>query len=123
MELDRQRVPYKVSYRDIKYPRIEFTTGKLHLILPPRNVPDVLIKKHKKWISQKEDFIESCLKESSYKKITKRTDEKFKELLEAGISISSQRLGVKACKVYIRRMKTKWASLSPKRNLTVNTLM
>ena len=117
------RAPYEVSYRDIKYPRMELRTGRLHLILPPGHVPDVLVKKHKTWISQKEDFIERCLKESSLKKIAKRTDAEFKELLGAGIAASSQRLGVKARKVFIRKMKTKWASLSPKRNLTVNTLM
>jgi predicted metal-dependent hydrolase len=116
-------VPYSVSHRNVKYPRLEFRTGKLLLILPFGFNPDVLLEKHKGWIINKTGFIRECLKETSKKKIVRRTEEEFRDLIHSSVKRASKELGGKLKNIYFRIMKTKWASCSAKRNLTINTLM
>jgi predicted metal-dependent hydrolase len=116
-------VPYSVSHRNVKYPRLEFGTGKLLLVLPFDFKPDVLLEKHKGWIIKKTKFIKECLKETSKKKIVMRTEQEFRDLIHSSIKNASKELGGRLKKIYFREMKTKWASCSAQRNLTVNTLM
>ena len=72
-------VSYEISYRNIKYPRIEFTTGKLLFVLPHNFDPEIIFKKHKKWIIRKKTFIEDCLKEAENKKLAERSEQEFME--------------------------------------------
>ncbi len=116
-------VGYKVSYRNVRYPRLEFRAGKLLLVLPLGRQPEEILKKHKVWVRRKEMFIEECLRNSAGKEIAYRTDGKFKGLVHSYIEQASEELDVRVNKVFFRRMKTKWASCSPKRNLTINSLM
>ena len=117
------RIEYKVKYRNIKYPRLEFKTGSLELILPLGENPMDIIEKHNNWIIKKQTFIEEYLKDANRKKIVKRTDEEFRELVHNLIRKGSAKLRVKVNKIFFRRMRTKWASCSPKKNLTINTMM
>lgn len=114
---------HEVSYRNVKHPRLEFRTGELLLVLPLDRNPDTVLEKHKVWVRRKKVFIEECLKNSSNKEIVDRTDEEFKDLVHSCIEQASKKLGVEVNKIFFRKMKTKWASCSIKRNLTVNMLM
>jgi len=116
-------VEYKVKYRSIRYPRLEFKTGTLQLILPFGESPKDLIEKHSNWIIKKQKFIAECLKDSRSKKIVRRTNQEFKDLIYNFTKNISKKLRVSIDKIYFRRMRTKWASCSAKRNLTINTLM
>ena len=115
--------PYQVSYRAIKYPRIEFKTGRLLLILPLGYEPETILDKHRDWILEKKEFIGECFKKISSKKIVRRTEEEFKTLILALVRKTSRELGEDLNRIYFRTMKTKWASCSGKRNLTINRLM
>jgi len=121
--MELPNIPYSVSYRSVKYPRLEFKTGKLLLILPFGFKPTPLLEKHKSWILKKIRFINECLKETSKKKNVRRMEEEFKDLIHSSIRETSKELKGKLRKIYFRKMKTKWASCSTKKNLTVNTLM
>ncbi|MBN1384819.1 MAG: M48 family metallopeptidase [Elusimicrobia bacterium] len=114
---------YKVSYRDIKYPRVELKTGRVLFVLPFGYNSDNLFEKHKGWIYKKIDFIEDCLDGAKSKGLVERSDEEFKGLIRKAIKGASLNLKVKINKVYFRKMKTKWASLSSLKNLTVNRFM
>lgn len=170
---------YKVSYRNVKYPRLEFKTGELLLILPYGEDPEVILEKHKNWVLKKTKFIKECFRFPSNKEIVKRTDKDFRELVHSLVEIISKELGLKVSPVrklrrplldksqsngvallndisyltgrsiksrsrkrgiftpwqatghfsngvnniYFRKMRTKWASCSPKRNLIINTVM
>jgi hypothetical protein len=116
-------VGYKVSYRDVKYPRLEFRTGELLVVLPFGHDLQSVLEKHKKWILKKAEFIEECLKESGEKEIIDREDEEFKDLVYSYVEEVSKELKVQVNKVFFRRMKTKWASCSSRGNLTINKLM
>jgi hypothetical protein len=116
-------INYDVKYRNIKYPRLEFKTGKLELILPLGESPKDLIEKHRDWIIKKKNFIKECLKTSNNKKLVKRTEKEFKGIVNNYAKEITEELGVKINQIFFRKMRTKWASCSAKKNLTVNTLM
>jgi len=114
---------YKVSYRKVKYPRLEFKTGGLLLILPYGEDPKTILEKHKDWIMKKSEFIKECLKNSLDKELVEREEKEFKKLVYSLVERTSKELGVKVKNIYFRKMKTKWASCSKKRNLTINILL
>lgn len=114
---------YKVSHRSIKYPRVELKTGKLHFILPFGYNPDILFEKHKGWIYKKISFIEGCLDNARNKELVERSDKEFKNLIYKVTEKASLDLEVKVREIYLRKMRTKWASLSLLKNLTVNKFM
>ncbi len=118
-----KNIEYKVKYRNIKYPRLEFKTGTLHLILPVGENPMEMIVKHSNWIEKKQKFIAECLKDAKLKKIVKRTEEEFRNLVYNFTRKNSKRLKVKVNRIFFRKMRTKWASCSVKKNLTINTMM
>ncbi|MBI2485807.1 MAG: M48 family metallopeptidase [Deltaproteobacteria bacterium] len=120
MELDN--IAYRVSYRGVKYPRLEFKTGELLFVLPYGYNSDELLKKHKSWILRKIEFIEDCLKNSSAKEIIERTDKELRDIVYSFAAKHSKELGLKLSNIYFREMRTKWASCSSKGNLTVNML-
>lgn len=114
---------YKVSYRDIKYPRVELKTGKLLFVLPFGCKSDIFFEKHRSWIYKKINFIEGCLDSAKNKELVERSDEEFKRLIYKVTEEASLNLKVRINKVYLRKMRTKWASLSSLKNLTVNRFM
>ena len=72
---------YKVSYRDIKYPRVELKTGRLLFILPFGYNSDILYEKHRSWIFKKISFIEGCLESARSKELAERSYGEFKGLI------------------------------------------
>lgn len=122
MEFDNS-LNYKISYRDIKYPRVELKTGKPLFVLPLGYNPDILYEKHKGWIFKKINFIKGCLDSAKNKELTERLDEEFEKLVYGIVEKLSDDLEIKINHVYLRKMRTKWASLSSVRNLTVNRFM
>lgn len=120
--MELEDIPHKVSYRRIKYPRVELTTGQLWFILPQASRLEIIFQKHEKWIKKKMEFIEDCLKESSKKELIQREEDDFRGLVLTLIMQGANELDVKLNNVYFREMKTKWASLSARKNLTINKL-
>ncbi|MHA1259789.1 MAG: M48 metallopeptidase family protein [Candidatus Heimdallarchaeaceae archaeon] len=121
--MELYNIPYKIFHRAVKYPRLEFKTGELCIVLPLRQKPDVLLEKYKNWIIKRVDFIKECLESAKDKKLSNRTEEEFRKLIYSLTKKTSKDLGVKLNHIYFRKMKTKWASLSSAKNLTANRLM
>lgn len=117
-------VSYDVDYRDIRYPRLEFKTGALLLVLPKdyRNHEE-LIEKHKTWIYYRSTLIRNALKDSRKKSLEEKTDEEFRALVHSIVEKVSGELKLNMSRVYFRKMKSKWGSCSSKKNLTINTLL
>jgi hypothetical protein len=121
--MEGEDIDYRVSYRNVKYPRLEFKTGKLLLVLPHGVNPDEIAERHKDWIKNKIEFIRDSLEDSVNKKVFERDESEFRNLVRTFSEEISDELGVSINKIYFRRMKTKWASCSSKGNLTINTLL
>jgi predicted metal-dependent hydrolase len=119
------KTEYTISYRNVKYPRLEFKTGTLLLILPKgsKNEKQIL-QKYQKWIHKKELIIKKALEEAKTKTLNQtRTKKELRKLIHPLAKNYQTELKTKIDKIYFRKMKTKWASHSKNRNLTVNTLL
>jgi predicted metal-dependent hydrolase len=116
---------YTIDYRDIKYPRLEFKTGSLQLILPKNyKNHDQLLEKHKKWIRQKQQTIQNALHQAKTTHLNEeRAIPQLRTLIKKIIEKYETELSTEINKIFYRKMKTKWASYSQKGNLTANTLM
>jgi len=116
---------YKVVHRNIKYPRLEFKTGRLLLVMPKGHTDyNDLIGKHQNWISKRSSEIAAALEKAKEKELDlKRTDEEFKNLVWSVIENISSDIRIKTNGVYFRKMKSKWGSCSPNRNITINKLL
>ena len=117
------KITYKVVYRPIKYPRVELKTGKIVIILPKGHDPEQILRRHEKWIQDKLNIISKALNETEKKSLVNRGRDDLKRIVERFVGSYERELGVNINKIFIRRMKTKWASCSSRRNLTINELM
>lgn len=118
-------VEFEVDYRDIIYPRLEYKTGNLRLILP-KNYENAttLLQKYKKWITKKEITISAALEEAKEKRIDmKRTKIEFQDLVFSIVKKYEEEFSFKINKIFLKKMKTKWGSYTSKGNLTINTLL
>lgn len=61
-QINDSTINYKIVHRNIKYPRFEFKTGKLLLVLPKgyKDCHDI-VEKHKDWICKRSSQIASAL--------------------------------------------------------------
>ncbi len=118
-------INYEIVHRNIKYPRLEFKTGELLLVLP-KNYKDFneIIEKHKEWICKRNSDIIAALENSKGKKLNlERTDENFRRFIHSIARDISDDLKIEINNIYFRKMKSKWGSCSPNKNLTINTLL
>ena len=120
---DRNNPPTTI-YRNIQYPRLEYKTGDLQLILPKNHQnPQTLLVKHAKWIQHKQQQIQKALQQAKHTKLNQtRTLPQLKTLTNQTIQTHQTELNVKINRTFYRTMRTKWASLSRERNVTINTL-
>jgi predicted metal-dependent hydrolase len=118
-------LPYIVDYRNVKYPRLEYKTGTLTLILPKTHKnPEQILQKYQKWIQRKQQIIAKALEEAKNKTIIQnRTEKQLKTLANNLARTYQKELNTHINKIFYRKMKTKWASHSCNNNLTVNTLL
>lgn len=117
--------PYRVAYRNVKHPRLEYKTGTLLLILPKTGQnPKQILEKYQKWIQTKELVIKKALEEANTKSLNLNRPEKELRILIQELAQNYQaELNTQINKIIYRKMKTKWASHSRNGNLTVNTLL
>lgn len=109
-----------ISYRSVKYPRLEFRTGELLVVLPHGKKADDLLIKYSGWIKEKESIIQKSLKASKNKKLNKRNLINLKKIVNESIEQYSEELGVHASIISFREMNSKWGSCSRYGNLVFN---
>jgi hypothetical protein len=114
---------YTTVYRNIRYPRLELKTGTLILILPKDYTKEKqLLEKHQKWITQKQQIIQTALKQAETTQLDEsRTLQELKALTKTIVQQTESELETKINRIFYRKMKTKWASYSKNKNLTINT--
>jgi len=117
-------IEYDTDYRDIKFPRLEFKTGKLLLVLPNNyKKRKQLLEKHKKWISDKNAIIEIAKRKAKNKDLSPKSDDLLKSYIRKFADKYSEDFQAFPNQIFFRKMNSKWGSCSPKRNLTFNTMM
>ena len=78
-----------------------------------------LLERHKKWIKKKNKIIKKALSESKNKKIKNRSLNELKNLIIK--YYNQEKKSDEINKIFFRKMKSKWASCSYKKNMTFNT--
>jgi predicted metal-dependent hydrolase len=115
-----------VACRDVKYPRLEFKTGRLLVIIPRGHGGHVtgILEKHRRWIQARRDQIKAALREARDKKLMlTRTESLFRKQVVRLVKRFSEKLRVKPKQIIFRQMRSKWGSCSAKRNLAFNRLL
>lgn len=125
LKVNRVTVPYTVIKRKVKYPRLEFRTGVLTVILPQSCVDErSLLDRHKRWILRKYKYIQEATKESSrLKLVKKRTRATFHRLVRRFVRKYSKKFDVKASGILFMQMKSGWAHASAGGRLTFSIMM
>lgn len=121
--MEGEEIKYRVSRREVKYPRLEYKTGELVIIAPPGLEISPLIERHKEWILNKTEFINQTVKKVEQEKLIERDEKTFRDLVRKMETKAEKCLEIKPQKIYFRAMKTKWASCSKRKNITFNTLL
>lgn len=118
-------IDYEVAYRDVKYPRLEYKTGSLFLVLPKGYRDEtVLLEKHREWITEKERVIEKALEQAEEKNLNlQRTKQELRQLVSTTIGNYIEQYDFQVDKIFCKKMRTKWGSFSCNNNLTVNTML
>jgi predicted metal-dependent hydrolase len=119
------RIQYETIERPVKYPRLEFKTGKLVLILPRgcKDEADILHKK-KAWIVKKAKEIESAKRKASHRYASGKSEvsiRELRELVDGLVEKYSEKLGERPNRIFYRTMTFKWGSCSGRRNVSLNT--
>lgn len=126
VKVRRRQEQYTVIRRPVKYPRLEFRTGTLQVIVPSDFKGKVweIVERHRPWVDQKRASIAESMKNSDGKGLVMtRTEEEFRALVLAQVRSASRELGKSPGKVFFRRMRSKWGSCSWRGNLTINRYM
>jgi predicted metal-dependent hydrolase len=118
-----EQIEYNVKYRNIKYPRLEFKSGILEIIMPFGKDPQDIIAKHHSWICRTKRLIEKSITSSKEMNLVTRNKNEFRQLIIELADIYAKELRASINKIFFRKMRTKWASCSGRKNLTVNTMM
>ena len=118
-------IQYALDYRNVKHPRLEYKTGTLLLILPKHYKSEKqTLEKYQNWIQKKQLTINKALEEAKTKTINQtRTDKELRNLVKQNAQNYQRELDTRIGKIYFKKMRTKWASHSKNRNLTINTLL
>lgn len=121
--MELKEIPHKISCRKIKYSRLEFVTGELHIVLPYGANLEAVYRRHRRWVKKKYDFIEECRKPGAKRDLIPRTESDFKQYVHSCAGKTSQDLNVTVQKIGHSKMRTKWASCNSKGNISINILM
>jgi len=118
-------VEYNTSYRNVKFPRLEFRTGKLKIILPlDFNNEETIIEKHIDWIYKKQKQIDKAHEKMSEIQLNNnRSIKDLKKFISKKVENFSKELNVKINKIIVRKMISKWGSMSSKKNITLNSYL
>jgi len=107
-----------IHRRNIMYPRLEFRTGKLELILPIHADEMEILEKYHDWIVEKNTFIQEMLDLAETLPFENRTKEELIHLVKEFPETRKH----DDVQIKFRKMNTKWASCSNNKTITINSL-
>ena len=121
--MDPKSLTYKVTYRKIRNPRIEYRAGALNLVVPYGYNAEILLDKYKNWIIKKKAYRQECLDISEKSDLVFRRESEFKALIYEISARLTAEMELSLKEIVFRKMKTRWASITSKRKMTINRVL
>lgn len=118
--MDLRSIPYKITYKKIRNPRIEYRAGALNLVVPHGYDAELLLDKYKKWIIKKRTYLQECLDISVKSDLVLREEPEFEALVYEITARLCAEMELDIKEIVFRKMKARWASMTSKRKMTVN---
>jgi len=126
MPSSKSKWKIQIKYSRGTRPKLEVRPWGVVVILPEgmnKNKAYRIIEKHRLWIEEKHADLLTALEHSRNVELVKRSEAEFRNLVEKLVEqAANDILGMNPCRVVIRKMKTRWASCSPKGTITINKL-
>jgi len=119
----KEQLSCKVTYRKVRYARIEFRAGSLHLVIPRGYDYKALLQKRAGWIKKKQEYIEYVIKTYKDRHLEEKTLEVLKLLVHDSVSHYSKQIGVSINNITFRKSRSKWASINTLKNISINKHM
>ena len=100
-----------------------FRTGNLVVIIPQSmKNEEAVLGKHKKWIYRNNKQIENAFKEALGNELNENMSlERFNLFVKEKVYEFSKNSPIKVNSITLKKMVSKWGSLSYKRNITINS--
>ena len=114
---------YRVDFRKVKSPSVEFDSGRMTIVLPKRARPEDSVQEFSSWIGSVHAGILRALDAAKKRELEGRSQAEFRQLVWKFAEEHSKTLGVDFYKIYFKKESEKWASCGSDGNITVNTLM
>ena len=114
---------YELTYRKVRYARIEFRGGNLHLVIPRGYDYEQLLRKKAGWIKKKQDEYKRVKETYRNTSFEEMSVEELKIIVNEAITHYSKKMGVSVNKVSYRKTRTKWASINTLNNISINKIM
>ncbi len=121
--LDGTAVGYDVLYRSVKYPRLEFKSGRLQVIVPLRRGPaaEEIICRHRRWVLDKLRVFESIEQaREQLLGLPVLTPAEFKTAVSRMVDEYAEALEVNVSRIVFRKMKARWGSCDCRGVITLN---
>jgi len=120
-----KKIEYQVLKRNIKYPRLEFKTGELIVIIPHVGNFDVpkFIDKYQKWINDKNFSIKKYNRKKVELRKVSLDKAELRHFIDEIVTKNVEVTGFAPRRIIIRRMRSKWGSCSTAKNLCFNSLL
>ena len=116
----------QIKYSKNARPKLEIKPWGILVFLPEGVSEDEayrIIEKHESWIKEKHAELLKVLESSRNIELVERSKAEFRNLVKKLVEQAARDvLGINPCRIIIRKMKTRWASCSPKGTITINTL-
>ena len=119
----KEEISYKVTYRNVRYARIEFRAGNIHLVIPRGYDYKVLLRKKAGWIKKKQDYFEQIANTYGNRDLEEKTVDKLKLLVHYSTNHYSNKIDVRVNKIIFRKSRSKWASINTLNTISINKHM
>lgn len=116
----------QIKYSKNIRPKLEVKPWGILVTLPEGvdgNEAYRIIERHRAWIEKKHAELLEALERSRNVELVERSKAEFRNLVKELVEQATKEiLGMNPCRIVIRKMKSRWASCSPKGTITINTL-
>lgn len=116
-------LPCKVTYRNVRYARIEFKSGTLHFVIPQGYDYRTLLRKKAGWIRKKQEYFRYIKETYKDRDLEEKTLEDLKSIVHDSVNRYSRRIGVCANNITFRKSRSRWASINTLNNICINKNM